>query len=809
MRFIAMFTAVVLLVVGTSWAVSPESWRHSTEADFAEGKFDSTVVSSLAEIRLARKVNILMPTEKAGQIISAVVTVGDCIYASSGIDGTVYRIVGEKVEQAAKLPGSMITSLAVDRKCLLAGVAGQDGGIYRVGPDAEVVLIWSDPDVKYVWDILPLTGGGLLVATGPEGKVFEIERDGGKAIGHEIYSAGKLAKNILCLAMSSKTGMLYAGTDQKGLVVEINRVMGTSRIVLDAEESEVASLQTDSLGGVYAATSDAAKANGDGATKPNRIRPGKAVAGSTTQPTKEVDKSAPVKASDGAATAPAEGGSFVTVDLAEMVELMTGQDKLPPEPSEWELIDKSHTAVSGGLKDKKGGLDQASAEQPDLRARPTADLPSAKDSDKAGAEVSEAAPIAVKSRTKPVRSGKGNAVYYIRPNGLVEERFRRPVTILDMLLADGKLYLATGNGGTLYSVSVDGEEVVKLADTEAKQVTSLALVAGGEILFSTANKGSVGLLTAELSEKGSFTSEVLDASQIASWGTMRVWAELPADASATIATRSGNVSKADDDTWTSWSKELGIDGGYLAIGSKAGRFLQYRLTLVGNGKISPMVRQVRLIYQVGNLSPMIKAITVEATEKGPKSSSPSGGAKVFRQIGIESSDPNGDKLVYQVHFRQIGEGKWIRLAEDLAKAKYVWDTRTVPDGDYEIRVSASDSPANPAAQAISAGRISDPILVDNTPPIIRNLAATSANGKVTVKGAVFDMGSRIALAHYSVDSQEDWTVLSADDGIYDSDREFFSFELEHLAPGPHRLAVRAADIYGNVAYKSLAVSVGG
>ena len=57
---------------GFAFAVMPQVWDQKTEADFAEGEFDGTVVTSRGEIGLAREIDILFSGEKAPPVISAV-----------------------------------------------------------------------------------------------------------------------------------------------------------------------------------------------------------------------------------------------------------------------------------------------------------------------------------------------------------------------------------------------------------------------------------------------------------------------------------------------------------------------------------------------------------------------------------------------------------------------------------------------------------------------------------------------------------------------------------------------------------------
>lgn len=793
---------VVLLCTGGAMGVTPASWDHTTESDFAKGKSESTVVSSLGEVRLGRKIDILVPTESAPAVVSAVVRVGKTIYAADGTEAVIHRIRGDKVDKFAELPGTMVTTLIAADGNLLVGVGGDEAGIYSVDAKGKVRKLWTDPDVKYVWAIVPGPGGRLYAATGPQGKVFVVSTIDDPVKSEVLYEAGKLAKNILSLTRS-KDGLLYAGTDKNGLVVEIDPRKKTSRVILDADEKEIAVLLVDESGAVYAATSDTAKAGADGRAKPNSVKAGKAARTATTKPSPvsapPADADAPKKddAEPAPATAPTETKDETPEPTIDPNDVAHAQSR--PSAEKRALTQYPDTAPADEP-------DDVSEEKPDDTAPPKRTKPTASAPAEIMKRIAADHPTPSAAPGQPSGpSGRGNAVYVIRPDGLVETRFRRPVTILAMLRSNGRLYLGTGNGGVVYSVSPDGDEIAPIADTDAKQVTALAFGEGGEIFFGTANKGSVGRIASDFAPSGTLTSDVLDAKQLAQWGTISVRTEAPVGTKVTVETRSGNVKEPDDATWSSWSKAQPA-GGFLSIGSPAGRFLQYRLTLTAEGKVSPAVQQVRLIYQVANLPPAVSALTVKATAKGAGRSG-GGSAKAFREVAVKAKDPNGDKLTYTVEFREIGTAGWIEIAKDLKQPKYTWDTRTVADGAYKLRVFASDSPANPPGSALKAGRISDPVVVDNTAPVVEDLGVAPPAGKIVVSGAARDASSRIVSLHYSVDSQDKWTALSARDGICDSDSESFRFELTDLEDGPHRITVKVEDLYGNVGYASVSVTV--
>jgi hypothetical protein len=750
--------AAVSVCAGLALGVTPGEWTHATEADFADGEFASTVVNSLGEISLSRQVTILAPSSAAPAVVSAVAPAGKMIYFASGSGSAIYRIREGKTEQFAKTPGAMVCSLLWTGRELLAGVGGQEAGIYTLDRRGGAKCRWSDPNVKYVWAMVPGERGTVYAATGAEGAVYAVDKEG-KA--QAVYRTGQLAKNVLCLARS-KSGLIYAGTDENGLVIEIDPAAKTGRVILDAEEKEIAAVAPDESGGVYAATSDAAKAAEEGAVEPAAAKGGKPQP--ATAPRKEPPNTGPAS-----------------------------RPGLSPRGFQ--------AAIERALKTSTTG--KAGADTPSMRSDP-AELAAATKPRPAPA------PAARPPRAPPAAAPEeeaGNAVYYVRPDGLVTTVLRKPLTILAMKLHEGKLILATGNGGCIYSTSPDGQDVTRIADTDAKQVTCLAVAADGRIVFGAANKGSVGALEKELAKEGTFTSKALDAKQIAKWGTVRVESFAGPGAAVAVATRSGNLAEPNDNTWSRWSNDQPVGESFVPVSSPAGRFLQYRLKLTAQNS-PPVVQAVGIVYQVGNLPPVISSLTLKASGASREGEQESPDRpQAFRHLAITASDANGDKLTYSLFFRQVGTESWIKIADKLEAPNYVWDTQSVGDGTYQLRAVASDSPANPPESAAEASRISSPFEVDNTTPAI-SLAAKIEKGAVALSGQAVDAGSRIVSIHYAVDSNTDWTAVLPADGIADSPRERFEFRLDDLQEGSHRIAVKAADLFGNTGYATVTVTIG-
>ena len=73
------------------------------------------------------------------------------------------------------------------------------------------------------------------------------------------------------------------------------------------------------------------------------------------------------------------------------------------------------------------------------------------------------------------------------------------------------------------------------------------------------------------------------------------------------------------------------------------------------------------------------------------------------------------------------------LKDNLEQKFYSWDTTTLPDGAYYLKIAASDTPSNPPAVALKTERESERFEVDNTPPVIENLKA-GASGRLADQG---------------------------------------------------------------------------
>ena len=165
-----------------------------------------------------------------------------------------------------------------------------------------------------------------------------------------------------------------------------------------------------------------------------------------------------------------------------------------------------------------------------------------------------------------------------------------------------------------------------------------------------------------------------------------------------------------------------------------------------------------------------------------------------------AADENGDTLIYKVEIRGTKEQSW-KLLRDKVRQNYCsFDSEAFADGEYRIRITASDAPSNTPENARTTQEESDPFLIDNTPPQITNLAAKGG----VIQWHAADALSVIRKAEYSLDGG-DWTVVDPVTRLSDAEMLDYSLTLKNLAPGEHTIAVRATDDFDNVAVGRLVI----
>lgn len=742
-------------------AVRPQAWTHEQPAEFTAGELENVVVTNGGEVMLGRKSDTLYSPGSEAEVINALARAGDGkTYAASGPKGIIHRIDGDKVTEFATLPESAsIFSLlfAKDGKLMAGTGGGEQAKVYSIDGNGKATLFYEPAGAKYVWSMVRGPAGEIYMATGVQAKLFVVNADG--TGGKVLAQIKPKPKNLLCLA-AGPDGMLYGGTDEEGLVFRVNPANGNVFVLYDAKEAEVSSIVLDTEGNVYAATASAENA-----------RPGRTAA-----------------------------------------EATAGKpDRTPSQPAASRPAAQTRPGPSG-----------------DAGSKPTS-KPAAAEDDAKKAAAAAAAKRVGKPPTPPGPGGEGNAIYRIDADGFVTEVFREPVMILAMAEADGTIFAATGNEGRIYSITPAEEKTLILAKLKVNQATCILRQPKGELIIGTANPSSLVRLSDGYASKGTLVSKPLDAAQIVKWGRVSWDASVPQGTKLTVATRSGNVQDEDAEQWDEWSAEMDATSPQQ-ISSSGARFLQYRLTFESSvPTATATLRRLQLPRIEENRPPRIPELKVLPLREAAKD--PAGPPKVKALAGAalagggeqdtapkpdhvwvamwKAEDPNQDAMEFTVFYREQGSKRWIRKAKELKEPFDVWDSQTVPDGKYELRVLADDRPSNPPGTELTEARISDPITVDNTAPeVTLGVAVAAGRNKVTVNATLSDALSPIASASYNVNSGEKWIPLAALDDIFDSPSESVSFTIENLEPGEHRIALKVIDQRNNSRYVTKTVTIG-
>jgi WD40 repeat protein len=729
-------------------------WRQSTYDEFLKGTAHGVAVRSDGRLELAPKFTLLADAD-ASYLWAVRVDPNGTLYAAGGSPAKVFRFDSNgRLAVAFDSTDLSAQAIAFDSKGALYVGTSPDGKVYKVSSTGEK-SVFFDPKTKYIWDLAFSPDGTLYVATGDKGQVFAVASDGK---GELFYSSDEA--HIRVLAFDSQ-GNLIAGTEPSGRILRISR-NSSKASTRDSKDPAVPKTE----GFVLYETSK-----------------------------REVTS-----------LAVAANGMIYASAIGEKQRSNQAPNTVITTP-------QGTTTITGG------GIISGSQVQP------------------------QQAFIAF----PPLLS---SSIYRISSDGVPEELWasREDVVYALGLASDGRLLAGTGNSGAL--LAIDGHGVfAHLAKSGTGQITGIARNSAGKVFLCTANPGKVFSVGPEYEAEGTFESRSFDAQLFSQWGRLEWWSLPPVDGAKTAAhsneprleffMRSGNT----EDPGREWSRWFGpYTKSGTATEAPAARFVQWK-AIIHDGRPGDGIDWVSVAYLPHNVAPVIDGIVLQdpgvraqsqtgistgqpanVTLKMPPSPNSSGVIitqsgtppkfeqppqatlqKGYQTVLWSVHDDNDDDLRYAVYFRGENEHAWKLLKDNLDQRFYSWDTATLPDGAYYLKIVATDAQSNPPAIALKTERESERFEIDNTPPVIEQLGAIGRmdfSGSVVtvstiVKFAARDASSSIERAQYSVDGG-DWILVAPVSHISDAPEERYEFELNGLPQGEHTIAVRAFDRFENV-----------
>jgi hypothetical protein len=410
----------------------------------------------------------------------------------------------------------------------------------------------------------------------------------------------------------------------------------------------------------------------------------------------------------------------------------------------------------------------------------------------------QAAPVGA-ARPKP---GKGTLTR-LYPDGHPERLLHRDDThFVSLALGDdGRPYVGTGVEGRVYSVD-DNHTSMLVADTDERQVGAIVFAKNKKI-FATSDPPALHEVRGVGGADALWTSKVLDAGLRARFGRL-FWR---ASGALELSTRTGNT-QVPNTTWSDWSAPMAAPA---PVVSPPARFVQVRARF--NRDPNTVLSQVTLAFITDNVRPVVTSVDAVPRNVPPVVKDAqvpaSGGEPATHSTTVKLSwkveNPDADPLRYRIWFRRDTATVYREITrpdDPVTKTDFEWDTASVPEGTYRVRVEASDENANPPDRVQRHALESAVIIVDNTPPAFRNLAVQGRR----VTGEIADGVGPISRLDVAVDGRDEWHPYLPKDGIFDQPVEAFDIDVTPFTgQGNHLVAVRAFDQAGNFVVRDVEV----
>ena len=396
-----------------------------------------------------------------------------------------------------------------------------------------------------------------------------------------------------------------------------------------------------------------------------------------------------------------------------------------------------------------------------------------------------------------------NSLYKADANGTVQRLFFLNQTLVFALSSDNdnNIYFITGDSADIYKINGDDGLLSYIGGLENKTLSTFSATKDG-LYFAVSKTGEIYKMQNNNLSEGSFVSDTLDLKLLSKLGSLNAMTSIPEGSDISFEVRTGNVARVDN-TWSDFVP-IAKDG---KINAPDGRFLQFRVTMkTSNSESVPVLSSMDFTYIENNLPPDVLngGLTTHYKQQNDSNETTKNPQLEENETMIywKGSDPNGDKLIYDLEYRLKGEKNYRKLANNLENPYFRFKSYLMPSGIYDFRITASDRFDNPIDLAKTKTLEVLNIKYDNDAPEIFDFAVSSEGKARKITFRAEDKLSFLKTVRYSTITEE-WHYIIPDDKVLDSMSENFTILIEDENAGSITIEVLDAD--GNIKYYSFVI----
>ena len=285
----------LLIFSSAVWAEGTQLWQQSKFDEFERGTSNGVAISSDGRLQLAPALKSIY-TSPSTYIWQVVSDAQGNAYLGAGSPARVYRVAPDgKSTTIFEAKELQVQALAIDSDGTIYAATSPDGRVYKLEPNSPVTpgkkkgknpepesaesaaknaassaevtyksSVFFDPKTKYIWDIELDPAGPLYVATGDNGQIFKVERNGEGSL---FFKSDEAHIRSLALVQNNtepqdnkrnkknaapRLSTVIAGSDGSGLIYRISPA-GEAFVLYSAPKKEITALATDAAGNIYAA----------------------------------------------------------------------------------------------------------------------------------------------------------------------------------------------------------------------------------------------------------------------------------------------------------------------------------------------------------------------------------------------------------------------------------------------------------------------------------------------------------------------------------------------------------------------------